>query len=213
MMITLDHLTRSLHLPEFDPIAAQLRMSPPGRGMRPADGSARQAGVLVLIYAEADGLHVILTRRTEHLGKHSGQISFPGGRRDPHDASLTATALRETCEELGICDEPVQVIGALTPLYIPPSNYEVFPTVATLPARPLMTPNPEEVAEVFSLPLDHLLDARIKMQEDWDFHGVRVPIPFYAVQGHKVWGATAVMLSELEQRLRAVLPPEMQPLR
>lgn len=211
-MITFDHLARALRLPDFDPIPAQLRMSPPGRPMRPADGSARQAGVLVLIYAGDDGLRVVLTRRTEHLGKHSGQISFPGGRRDPHDATLTATALRETCEELGICDEPLQVIGALTPLYIPPSNYEVFPTVATLPAPPVMRPNPQEVAEVFSLPLDRLLDARIKMQEDWDFAGVRVPIPFYAVQGHKVWGATAVMLSELEHRLRAVLSPEAQPL-
>ncbi len=203
-MITIDQLARAVQLPDFDPIPAQLSMAPSGRPLRPKENSnPRQAGVLVLVYPEPDGLHVVLTRRTENLRGHSGQISFPGGRHDPDDADFTATALRETCEELGICD-PVQVLGSLSPIYIPPSNFLVYPTLAALPYRPSYRPNPDEVAEVFTLPLDQLLDVRTRSQEDWDFQGTRIPISFYLVRGHKVWGATAVILSELEYRLREV---------
>lgn len=181
-------------------------MVPSGRRMRPPEGvSPRQAGVLILIYPDSDGLHLILTRRSDALRGHTGQISFPGGRRDPQDANFTETALRETCEELGVCDDEIRVLGMLSTIYIPPSNFEVFPTVATTPIEPLYTPNPAEVAEVFTLLLDDLLDDHLKEQEEWDFQGARVPIAFYRVNGHKVWGATAVILSELEGRLRAAL--------
>lgn len=203
-MITLDQLALAVQLPDFDPTPAQLSMVPSGRPLRAKESNAaRQAGVLVLLYPESDGLHIVLTRRADTLRGHSGQISFPGGRRDPDDIDFTATALRETCEELGICDN-VQVLGSLSPIYIPPSNFEVYPTVATLPERPVYSPNPDEVAEVFTLPLEQLLDIRTRSQEEWDFQGTRVPISFYLVRGHKVWGATAIILSELEYRLREV---------
>ena len=116
-------------------------------------------------------LHRVLTRRTDTLRGHSGQISFPGGRRDPGDESFTATALRETCEELGVCDPDIQVIGTLSTMYIPPSNFEVYPDSGLSAAAPDFTPNPAEVAEVFTFPLDALLDEQYKALEEWDFHG------------------------------------------
>ncbi|MCB9450824.1 MAG: CoA pyrophosphatase [Anaerolineaceae bacterium] len=203
--VSLKDIQDALHLPGFDSASAQLKMAPEGRGMRPPPGvQPRQAGVLVLLFPDSAGLNLVLTRRTDHLRGHSGQISFPGGSRDPQDDSFTETALRETCEELGLCDAPIQVLGELSPLYIPPSNFQVFPTVGALPERPVFRPNTAEVAEVLYLSVDALFDTRYKSQETWVRNGTDILIPFYAVNGHKVWGATAVMLSELEHRLRAV---------
>jgi 8-oxo-dGTP pyrophosphatase MutT (NUDIX family) len=205
-MITLDHIAAAVNLANFDTDAAQLRMAP-GRPRTGKNENTRQAGVLILLYPEAADLYIVLTRRTETLSGHSGQVSFPGGRRDPTDESFTATALRETCEELGVC-EGITVIGALSPIYIPPTDFEVFPTVAYMPQRPLYRPNLDEVAEVIGLPLATLLDEGNKREEEWSFQNMRIKVPFYLVGDHKVWGATATMLSEFEHRLRAVVPQE-----
>jgi len=205
--VTFEDVQAALDLPEFDFAAAHLRMAPNPRGVNatPPENPPRKAGVLVLIYPESNSLYLILTRRTERLRGHSGQISFPGGSYDPQDASLTATALRETCEELGICDQPLKIVGMLNTVYIPPTHFDVYPTVATLPFRPAMTPNPEEVAEVLALSVDSLLDEATKQEEERQFQNFRVKVPFYMLNDHKIWGATAVMLSELEQRLRTAI--------
>lgn len=210
-MITLDNVITAVNLPDFDPAPARQRMMPQAdellRQFPSKSALTRQAGVLVLIYPEAGGdLQVVLTRRTDSLRGHSGQVSFPGGKRDPEDESFTMTALREACEEIGICSDDLTVIGALSTLYIPPSDYEVFPTVATLLMHPQFQPNPTEVAEIFTLRLDDLLDESHKREELWDFPGgYKICVPFYAVGDHKVWGATATMLSELELRLRTAV--------
>ena len=208
-LITINIIREALSLSDFDAEAAQLPMVP---GTRPRESSktenSRQAGVLVLLYPENNELCFVLTRRTDTLRGHSGQISFPGGRRDPDDRTFVDTALRETCEELGLCDPNIIVLGELTPIYIPPSDFEVFAIVAALDYPPSFEPNPDEVAEVFAVPLSALVDDAFKRVEQWPFNGVQVDVPYYAFNGHKVWGATAIMLSEFEARLRAVLPQD-----
>lgn len=209
IMLTLDDVRRALALNDFDPLNAQARMAPHGALHAPVPSPPREAGVLLLVLPAAgqdgrEGLHLVLTRRSESLRGHRGQISFPGGKRDPNDSDFIMTALRETWEELGICQHSVEVVGQLSPFYIPPSNFNVYPAVGILPETPPLTPNPNEVAEVLFFALRDLLDPAFKHQETRILNGQRFNVPYYQVQGHKVWGATAVMLSEFEQRLRTV---------
>lgn len=205
--ITLNDIRAALALPDFDSHRAweAMRLRPHLKRTGPLDGEKpRHAAVLVLIYPVDGVLTTLLMRRTPDPGVHSGQIGFPGGSWEPGDPDYTATALREACEEVGLC-EPVTVLGHLTPVYIPPSRFLVMPTVATIPIHPVWKPNPDEVAELLELPLPHLLDANNKREKDWELGGMVFRVPYYDVDGQVVWGATALMLSELEGRLRAVL--------
>jgi 8-oxo-dGTP pyrophosphatase MutT (NUDIX family) len=182
-------------------LAAQLRMSPPERmhALRPRP-DAQEAGVLLLIYPYQAELHFVLTRRNEGLGHHSGQISLPGGRREPGDDDIVATALRETQEELGISVEQVETLGRLTALYIPPSNFIVHPVVGYIATRPAFRPNAREVAELIEVPLRQLLDPTTRRRGPLPQGGP--DRPFYRIGAHAVWGATAMVLSEFEMVLR-----------
>lgn len=213
-IITLDHIKAALALPDFDFQQAQMKMLPPMRRLPSHDVPPRQAGVLVLLYPHSDesDLRILLTRRTETLRGHSGQISFPGGQREEGDATFADTALRETCEELGFCDfSQATILGSLSMCYIPPSNYDVYPIVAHTSMLPPLIPSPHEVAEVLTLSLFDLLHPATHRMEMRDFQGMSIPVPYYHLPQAQVWGATAAMLSELEQRLRCVLPPEWIP--
>lgn len=177
---------------------AQMRMSTrprPGLEVRPPGHQPRQGGVLILLYPKDGHLHFPLTRRTETLEDHKGQISLPGGAREG-DEPLEWTALRETHEELGVDPQSMKVLGALTPLYIFPSDYCITPYVAARPTRPTFVPDPVEVAEVLEVPLLTLLDPAIRREEEWVLHETITCVPFYQVGEHKVWGATAMVLSE-----------------
>ena len=179
---------------------AQMRMSTqprPGLEVRPPGHQPRQGGVLILLYPKDGHLHFPLTRRTETLGDHKGQISLPGGAREGVEP-LEWTALRETHEELGVDPRSVKVLGGLTPLYIFHSDYCITPYVAARPTRPAFVPDPVEVAELLEVPLLTLLDPAIRREEEWVLHEALTRVPFYQIGEHKVWGATAMVLSEFE---------------
>lgn len=200
----LSTVQRALSLVDLNAQQAQLRMAPrPRTYYRPPSrpGDPKLGGVLVLLYPRSGGLSFVLTRRTEGLNAHRGQISLPGGQREPGE-TLAQTALREAREELGINLDQGQILGELASLYIPPSDFVIHPLVACTPTQPDFVPASAEVAELFQVPLDDLLEPSLHKVEDWVVHGLEVQVPFYHFQGHKVWGATAMVLSELEQRLK-----------
>ncbi|MEJ2753476.1 MAG: NUDIX hydrolase [Candidatus Promineifilaceae bacterium] len=209
MPATISQIRRALELNDFDALAAQYKMAPVSRvNTRPEglEGAPRLGGVLLLLFCKGESLHVLLTRRCEDLASHAGQISFPGGRKEAAE-TLLDTALRETEEEVGIAAAELEILGALTPIYIPPSDYEVHPFVAWFNngRLPEFNPAPWEVAEIIEVPLAELLDPAVRIEELWEIRGQKVLVPFFAVQDHKVWGATAAMLSEFIERLRVVL--------
>jgi 8-oxo-dGTP pyrophosphatase MutT (NUDIX family) len=158
--------------------------------------NCRRAGVLALFYPCGADLCLVLTRRTEAVDNHRGQISLPGGSMDPGE-DAAAAALREAWEELAVDPAPLEVLGELSPLYIPPSGFCIYPVVAYAAGRPDFEPNPGEVAEVLEVSLAHLLDPATRDEEIWPIRGVDVRVPFYQVGHHKVWGATAMVLCEL----------------
>jgi 8-oxo-dGTP pyrophosphatase MutT (NUDIX family) len=197
--LDLSLLARRLH-GEKPGLQSQLKMVPEHRRgdktYQEAGDTCLRAGVLVLIYPREDGFCLVLTRRTSQVAHHQAQISFPGGQMDKHETAID-TALREAAEEINLAPSEVRVLGELTPLYIPPSNYCIYPIVAAAEKRPVFRPAPREVAEVIEVPLDHLLDPQNIRSEKWPLRGMDVMVPFYFFQGHKIWGATAMVLAEL----------------
>lgn len=184
-------------------LAAHVRMAPLGRHedpaiLRPEGKRARPAAVLVLLYPldEGDESALVLTQRQPTLRDHSGQISFPGGSRDPGETPEEA-ALREGWEEVGVDPEAPRLLGRLSPLYIPPSGFAVDPVVAALDERPPFEPHEAEVAALLEAPLAHLLDAATRRVSVRTVRGGTFEVPFFDVDGYEVWGATAMMLAEL----------------
>jgi 8-oxo-dGTP pyrophosphatase MutT (NUDIX family) len=166
----------------------------------------KKAGVLIPLFPYEDEAGIIFMKRPEYEGVHSGQISFPGGRVEPTDLTLTDTALRETEEELGIEQSMLFTIGELTNLYIPPSNFLVTPIVGYLVARPDYTPDPAEVDRVIEIKLSDLLDEGNRQTTELRVrNGTRFNVPGYVVDGHTIWGATAMILSEFLEVARKII--------
>jgi 8-oxo-dGTP pyrophosphatase MutT (NUDIX family) len=182
-------------LPVF---TGELAVRPPAFPRDPA--AVRHAAVLVLLFPDVDGdARVVLTERVTRDGHHSGEVSFPGGRAEPEDADLTATALREAAEEVAL--DPVaagvRVVGSLERFWIPVSNYEVTPVVALAERRPLLVASPDEVARIVEPPIDAFLpDAPYEVVER-TIRGWPLRYGAYPVEGLSVWGATARILSQL----------------
>lgn len=168
-------------------------------------GPRRPAAVLVALIDRGDALHVLLTRRTDSLSNHAGQVSFPGGAIDADDAGALAAALRETHEEIGIDAGLIEPIGYLD-TFETISSYRITPVVAWLDAGYRAVANPYEVAEVFEAPLALFLDPAKKHTVRMQFEGHQREIHEFLYAGQRIWGATAAMLLDFVQRLEAVSP-------
>lgn len=188
--------------------SAQERMSPRPRPgdifPMPENPLGKQAAVLILLYERAGELYFFLTRRTETVGTHKGQISFPGGGQDA-DETLQDTALREAREELDIDPAQVEILGApLTPLYIPVSNFWVTAFVGYYRGgEPTPNASAHEVYEILPTRLADVLNDEVIAEEEWELRGYKVMVPFFNLHGYKVWGATAMILGEFVSLLRA----------
>lgn len=151
----------------------------------------------MLLYPEDSQLWLPLIVRPTYPGVHSGQIALPGGKVEGADVSLTATALRETEEEIGIRVSDSQVIGELSELYIPPSNMQVTPVVALIPEKPSYQPDPREVAEVLDIPLAAFTDPNNQLTVPVKTAAATLEVPSFVIDERIIWGATAMMMSEL----------------
>ncbi len=163
-----------------------------GRAVRPA-------GVLILLIEREDALNVVLTQRTAHLHDHAGQISFPGGRYEPEDADIVATALRESAEEIGTDSALINVVGTL-PNYVTVTAYEITPVVAR--SRPQnFVCDPFEVADAFEVPLTHLLNEKNWRRDSFMREGQRREYWAVPYNERYIWGATAGMLRTFREVL------------
>lgn len=165
------------------------------------DRAPRESAVLVLLFPREERLHTLLMVRPEYDGVHSGQVSFPGGRREAHDADLQATALREFGEETGVHPSGIEVLGALSQVYIPPSRSLVTPFVAYRAELGPVRPDPREVQALVEVPLADLVREDVVQHREHYIQvlGRKATIPYFDLAGQVVWGATAMMLAELRE--------------
>ena len=170
---------------------------------RALDPPPRESAVLALLYPKEEIPHLLLMVRPTYDGVHSGQIAFPGGKREPEDLDLRHTALREFQEETGAATEEVRLLGSLSPVYIPPSRMLVTPYVGFAPSIGPWRPDPAEVARLLEVPLSLVLreDILKRRSQFIQLMGREVEIPYYDVLGEVVWGATAMMIAELRELL------------
>ncbi len=182
--------------------AAQILMAPTSRNLKEdKNENTKQSAVLILIVPR-ETKEIILIKRKVDGSVHSGQISFPGGKVETSDYSLLYTAQREAEEEIGIKPEDYKILGKLSSLYIPPSNFLVYPYVAIMYKEKEFVISEGEVDKIIKLPLRQLINPSIKKEEDIyrsDNRDLLMRAQTYKIEEHTVWGATAMMLSELEQ--------------
>ena len=178
----------------------QDNMAPSGRESRyllkPDSQASKEAGILILLFPFKDELYTVFIKRTEKNGPHSGQISFPGGKSDSLDADLEHTALRETTEELGVNSENIKLLGALTPLYIPVSNYNVFPFIGFINKFPDFTIQPDEVQYAIMVKIQEFQKSATTGILEINQNKFVIKAPCYKIKDANIWGATAMILSE-----------------
>lgn len=181
-----------------------------GRASAPEDAiaTAKKAAVMLLLFQKEGEWYTTLMQRPETPYPHSRQISFPGGGVEPEDTSHAHTALRETQEEFGIESSAIEIVGALSPLYIPVSQYLVYPYVGYLMVPPIYYLQPEEVEEVIEVKISDLINPdTVKMTTIKTSSGLQLKeVPYFDVEDRVVWGATAMMLSEFVTLAQAIPP-------
>lgn len=207
----LESVVKIKHLELFGEIS-HTKMSPPYRlelakKMKEKSKSARKAGVMALFYPNIEGeTYLVLILRKTYKGVHSAQVGFPGGKYEREDNDLKATAIRETEEEVGVPESMIKVIKTMTPIYIPPSNFIVHPYLAVSESTPKFIKQDDEVEAIIEVKLKEFLDEAntVTTRVPTSFN-VEVDVPAFKLNNKIVWGATAMMLSEVKDLLKQVL--------
>lgn len=184
---------------------AQFQVVPPGRAKPDLSviesQNPKKAGVLALFYPIKETPYLVLMKRNTYPGVHSGQISLPGGRVEEEDENWIATALRETEEEVGVPRNMVEVLGEITRVYIPPSNFLVQPVIGFTSVRPDFVPHEQEVDELLEIPVSAFCDPQNLRTTQVEARGFTMQVPAYHIDKNIVWGATAMMISEITHML------------
>lgn len=195
-------------LPAFD---AHIKMAPLERldslkNINIEDKKPRTAAVMMLFYPKKEITHLALIVRNSYEGIHSAQIAFPGGKYELEDESFAQTALRETHEEIGIHPNKIKILKPFTELYIPPSNFMVYPFLGISQEELVFIPQPSEVAHIIELPLSVFLDDALVVKTNLSTsYADNITIPAFKIEEHIVWGATAMIMSELKEVVNEVL--------
>lgn len=176
------------------------------KNYEPANDDFRNSSVLIPIIQWKDELEIVLTLRTQSIN-HGGQLSFPGGGKEG-DETIVETALREAQEEIGLHPGRVEIAGQLTPLYVGHSDNMVTPVVAFLKEEQSFTANPNEVDEILTVPISELVTEQNLIEENWDLRGAPYRVPFWNIHRVPLWGATAMMMSELVELYKEFLGRE-----
>ncbi|PSR10979.1 MAG: coenzyme A pyrophosphatase [Candidatus Arcticimaribacter sp.] len=171
------------------------------------ENETKKAAVLILFYPDRNGItNFVLIERVVYSGVHSGQISFPGGKRDFEDKTFWDTALRETQEEVGVEPSDVKKIRELSKFYIPPSNFTVYPFVGFVSSKPAFVKEIKEVEKIIEIPLSKLLDAKNETKGIVSTSYVgEINVPMYVFENVQVWGATATILAEMKELILIAL--------
>ena len=192
-------------------LSAHIKMVPLERlnalkALNPSDLIPKKAAVMMLFYPKNKETHLVLIVRNSYPGVHSSQIAFPGGKVEIEDASLAHTALRETEEEIGVDRNKIEIIKSFTDVYIPPSNFLVSPYLGICQSTLEFELQPDEVAGIVELSLkDFLNDKNVVMRKLSTSYTNEIDVPAFLVREHIVWGATAMMMSELKETIKMVL--------
>jgi 8-oxo-dGTP pyrophosphatase MutT (NUDIX family) len=192
--------------------ASQFKMSPPFRKElinmnKEAMKTAKKAGVMAMFYPnDNQQTTLVLILRKTYNGVHSAQIGFPGGKLEAQDDSLKTAAVRETFEEIGVPVQGIEVVKQLTQVYIPPSNFYVQPFIGISRETPVFVKQEDEVEEIIEVSLKHFMDENNRITK-WveTSYSINVEVPAFKLNGHVVWGATAMILSEIKDLLKQML--------
>jgi len=203
MFLNIEQLKQRLQQP-LPGVTSHLKMAPGSRvqefnNLNDIIPLAKNSAVLILLFPENGKLKTVFIRRSVYDGVHSGQISFPGGKVETTDKDFEATALRETFEEIGVKPEVIEIIGQLTDFYISPSNFLVKVFVGYTLQKPAFIPDKKEVQSILEVDIDEFFDSNNIAEKEFYSTSRKTAVfaPCYLVNGLEIWGATAMMLSEL----------------